>query len=102
MAKLLDAATVTGAGSTIGLKPGPHSILGYGTTSGGSGSATINIEVSNDGNQWVVAGTISLTLATTVTTTTNTDGFSINAGWSFIRANVTAISGTGAAVTVTI
>lgn len=102
MAKLLDSATVTGAGSAIGLKPGLNSILGYGTTTNGAGSATINIEVSNEGNQWVVAGTISLTLATTVTTTTNTGGFTINAGWKFVRANVTAISGTGAAVTVTI
>lgn len=102
MAKLIDAATVTGAGSKIGRKPGLTSVLGYGTTASGAGAATINIEVSNEGTQWVVAGTLTLTLATTVTTGTNTDGFNINAGWSFIRANVTAISGTGAAVTVTV
>jgi len=80
----------------------PSSIMGYGTTSAGAGAATINIEVSNDGVAWVVAGTLSLTLATTITTTTNTDGFTLDAGWPLIRANVTAISGTDAAVTVTI
>lgn len=103
MAKLVDAATATGAhGSSARSGEMPTSVMGYGTTSAGAGAATIDIEVSNDGVAWVVAGTISLTLATTITTTTNTDGFNINAGWSMIRGNVTAISGTDAAVTVTI
>lgn len=102
MANLLTAATATGAGSTMPREAGHTSILASGTTSSGAGAATINIEVSNVGTEWVVAGTLSLTLATTITTTVNTDGFNLFAGWHYIRANVTAISGTGAAVTVTI
>lgn len=102
MAKLLDAATATGAGSSVQRATGLTSVFAYGTTSSGAGAATINIEVSNDGTYWVVAGTISLVLATTVTTGTNTDGFNINAAWPYVRGNVTAISGTDAAVTVTI
>lgn len=102
MPKLLDAATTTGAGGVVTRAPGHTSVLASGTTSAGAGAATINIEVSNAGTEWVVAGTLTLVLATTITTTTNTDGFNINAGWRYIRANVTAISGTNAAVTVTI
>jgi len=103
MATLISAATATGAGSAIQREPGYTSFLGHGTTTAGAGAATINIEVAqtSDG-PWLVAGTITLVLATTITTTTNTDGFNINAGWRFMRANVTAISGTGAAVTVMI
>ncbi len=99
---LLNAATATGAGTAYELGRGIHSVFAWGKTSSGAGAATINIEVSNDGTYWVVAGTFSLTLATTVTTGTNTDGFNINAGWKLVRANCTAISGTGAQVTVTI
>ena len=103
MAKLIDAKTTTGVSSAVPRDPSiPTGVLGWGVTSAGAGAATIAIEVSNDGTNWVVAGTLSLTLATTVTTTTNTDGFNINAGWKHMRANVTAISGTGAAVTVDI
>jgi len=103
MTKLVDAKTTTGVTGAVARDASlPTAVLGWGTTSAGAGAATINIEVSNDGSNWVVAGTITLTLATTVTTTTNTDGFNINAGWKFIRGNVTAISGTGAAVTVDI
>lgn len=102
MAKLLDAATSTVTGSSVPRASGLTSVFAYGSTSSGSGSATIPVEVSNDGVYWVVAGTFSLTLATTITTGTNTDGFTINGGWQYIRARVTAISGTGAAVTVTV
>lgn len=96
MATLLSAATATGAGSSVGLKAGFHSYQAYGTTSAGSGSATINIEVSNDASNWVVLGTITLTLGTSATT----DGLSSIAAWEYTRANVTAISGIDASVTV--
>ena len=102
MSKLLDAATTTGAGTMQERLAGHSSVLGSGTTSSGAGASVINIEVSNNGTNWVVAGSLSLVLATTIATTTNTDGFNINAGWKFIRANVISISGTGAAVTVSI
>lgn len=101
MAKLLDAATTTGAGGVIERAGGQSSIFGYGTTASGSGSATVAIEVSNDATYWKTSGTLTLTLATTVTTDTNTDTHLIDAAWKYVRANVLSISGTGAAVTVT-
>lgn len=72
-----------------------------GTTSAGAGSATVIIYGSNLGTDtWVSLGTITLTLATTITAVTNTDGFASNAPWPFLCARVTAISGTDATVTV--
>lgn len=67
-----------------------------GTTSSGTGSVTVNVEVSNDLSNWIVLGTISLSLSTT----SATDGFTAEGPWTWVRGNVTAISGTGAAVTL--
>lgn len=101
--KLLDSVTTTGAGTaiqmptTVGNIPTAKSTFqAIGSTSSGSGSATIKVQVSNDGTNFIDAGTITLTLSTTTTS----DGFSIDAPWAFIRGNTTAISGTNAAVTL--
>lgn len=69
-----------------------------GTTSAGTGSVTVLIQGSNstDTNSFVTLGTISLTLGTTLTA----DGFVSNAPWKYVRCNVSAITGTGANVTV--
>ena len=58
-------------------------------------AATVQIQVSNDGNQWLTLGTITLSGANA------TDGFLASTSWDKVRANVTAISGTSATVTVT-
>lgn len=91
---LISNATATGARAKKALDGPFTTFQAAGTTSSGVGAATINIEVSNDETNWLVAGTINLTLGTTSTS----DGFAMNASWPFARANVTAISGTGAAV----
>lgn len=67
------------------------------TTTAGNGSATVNIEVSNDQVAWIVLTTITLASASSPVS----DGFPSNAAWGYYRANVTAISGTNAALTVT-
>lgn len=61
----------------------------------GAVSATVAIEVSNNNTYWVTLATFSLS-----GTTSNTDGFTSSAPWMYVRANCTAISGTGAVVTV--
>lgn len=67
----------------------------YGTTGSGSGAATIIIEVRNsEQSDWHTMATITLILSTTVTG----DGFSSSAAWRYVRARLSAISGTGAAV----
>lgn len=62
----------------------------------GAVSATIVIDGSNDRDNWIVVGTISLS-----GTTSATDGFASTAKWKYIRSRITAISGTNASVTVT-
>lgn len=65
-----------------------------GTTSSGSGAASVDIEVSNNATDWKWLGTISLTLGTTSTS----DAFPAEGAWQFVRGKVTAISGTGASI----
>lgn len=96
IATLLDAATTTGAGLSVfsRLFPGPKTFQAV-VEGEGAVSATVLIECSNDDEHWMELGSIALT-----GTASDTDGFESSAAWAYHRANVTAISGTGAAVTV--
>jgi hypothetical protein len=89
--------TTTGAVNTQ-FKYSPHATFQATVTGTGAVTATVDIEVSNDGTNWLdtVAGTITLS-----GTTTHSDGFTTtSAPWKYVRANVTAISGTSASVDV--
>ena len=99
---LLSAATGTGAGDTItALRPVPRTFFAT-VTGTGAVSATVYIEVSGDGVNYLT-GANSLCTLTLSGTTTATDGCAVPAAmWPYIRANVNAISGTSAAVTVRI
>lgn len=101
--QLLSGATATGAGSAKNPYCTDRTFHAYGATSAGSGAATIVIEASNKDTpatatraDWVTLGTIVLTLSTTQ----SGDGFASQARWRHVRAYVTAISGTGANVSV--
>jgi len=93
---LLDSATATGAADSIYKDSTKATFQAYGSTSAGTGSVTVAIQLSNDNTHWVTFNSISLTLGTTDTT----DGFSTDEPWKYVRANVTEISGTGATVSV--
>lgn len=95
---MLSGATTTSTSSTYSLWGKDWTFQAYGSTSSGSGAATILIQVSNVDTDaaFITMGTISLTLGTTVTA----DGFASGARWKFVRAKISAISGTGASVTV--
>lgn len=89
---------VTSTGAGIGVyKDSPYSTFHGVVTGTGAVAATINIEVSNDGVTWcsTVMGTITLS-----GTTSSADGFTSQAPWKYVRANVTAISGTDATAQV--
>lgn len=99
--QLLAGVTATGAGSAKNPYCTDRTFHAYGATSAGAGSATVVIEASDKDTpatatrvDWVTLGTITLTLSTTQTG----DGFASQARWRHVRANVTAISGTGANV----
>lgn len=99
VAKLLDGATATGSGSALEPWYVPRSFEAYGTTASGSGSATVIIEVRNSEDaDYKTLCTLTLVLATTVATGTG-DGFaSSGAAWRYVRARVSAISGSSATV----
>ena len=100
---LLNAATTTGAGTAWRERDTSamatynyHSFQAVGNTSASTGAATVLIQVSNDGTNYITLGTITLTLGTAATS----DGFAVTNNWEYYRANVSAISGTNATVTV--
>jgi|SanBayMetagenome_1026888.scaffolds.fasta_scaffold129697_2 hypothetical protein len=91
---LLAAATTTGASASQ--PPGTTTQTFQATVVGtGSVSATVLIEATLNGSDWLSIGTITLS-----GTTRASDGLAVAAPWLLFRANVTAVSGTGAAVTV--
>ena len=94
-------ATATGFSNVIPKESawGTHQAIVTGT---GAVTATVQILATNDEttyqgltSNWVLLGTITLT-----GTTSASDGFASQAPWCWVAANVTAISGTGAAVKV--
>lgn len=92
---LVDATTVA-AGTAQDGWTGSKTFQAFGTTSAGAGAATIQVQGSHDGTNWDLLGTITLTLATT----TSSDSFTSSDSYSKLRGNVTAISGTGAEVSL--
>lgn len=89
-------ATTTGA-SPWRYKDSPYTTYQANIIGSGTVGATVTIEVSNDGVNVLatVMGTITLS-----GTATASDGFTTMAPWKYHRANITAISGTGATVQV--
>ncbi len=77
----------------------PDANRAYQATETGTGtiSATVLVQASNDGVGWITLGTITLS-----GTAVASDGFAALAPWMEVRGDVTAISGTGAAITLTV
>jgi hypothetical protein len=67
-----------------------------GRTTAGIGAVSVEVQVSNDNANWIVMGTITLTLGTATTT----DGFVSIANWTYVRGRVASLSGTGATVSL--
>lgn len=100
--KLLNSVTATGAGTEDFVDKGVKTFQVYGTTSSGTGSATVKMQGSNDQVAWDDLDTgMVITLATTVAAGIG-DGYTSDDRYAFVRANVTAISGTGASVVATV
>ena len=79
-------------------KDSPNTTFQGVVTGTGAVGATIVIEASNDGATWVATPLGTITLSGT---TSSSDGFTTsNAPWKYVRARVTAISGTGAVAQV--
>lgn len=95
---LLQNATTTVTGDWK-YKDAPQATIQATVSGTGAVTATVIIDVSNDGVNAVAtpAGTITLS-----GTTSASDGFVTSSPWKYIRARVTSISGTNAAVYVNI
>lgn len=93
---LLQGATTTVTGDWK-YKDAPKATIQATVSGTGAVGATVVIEVSNDGVNALgtSAGTITLS-----GTTSASDGFVTDSSWKYIRARITAVSGTGAAVSV--
>lgn len=92
--QLLDAQTTTGNSETHSPRGANLLFIADGTVSAATGSATIVIEGHNGGGVFVTIDTLSLTLGTAATA----DAGVVNAPYEFVRARVSAISGTNASV----
>lgn len=88
--------TSTSTGNAV-FKDSPFATFQATVAGTGAVTATVVIDCSNDGTYWcsTVLGTITLS-----GTTSSSDGFTTSAPWKYVRARVTAISGTGATVQV--
>ena len=93
---LLNAVAVTGAGSWIAVPTIPAAIQAT-VTDTATVTATIDIEVSNDGVNAVSTAPITISLSGA---TTDSDGGILNAPWKYVRANLSALTGTTPSVTV--
>lgn len=100
---LLSGATGVGAGTAYSflnntqLEARDRTPLTFQATVAGTGaiSATVPIYVSHDNANWLPLATITLS-----GTAAASDGFTAAGRWAYLRADVAAIAGTGAAVTV--
>lgn len=94
--RLINAGTATGNSDAVDANAVNLTIQAVGSTTNGAGAATVFVQVTNDGTNYIDAGTITLTLATSA----SSDGFALDAPWDKVRARINAISGTGASVSV--
>lgn len=94
---LLSAVTATGAGASVRGHGGRATFQAVANGTSGAFSATVLVQVSNDDTNWETLGTITLS---GTATTAESDGFASDAPWAHVRGNVTALSGTGAYVTL--
>ena len=97
---LIDGAIATGAQASVSPLGTRRTFHATGFTSAGAGAATIGVEVSNDGTNFVEIDELSLTLGTTIVAASQ-DVFAHDAAYKFVRGNVKTISGTDAEVTLT-
>lgn len=94
---MLNAVTAPAASEAFQLGANNKTFHISGLTTSGSGAATVVIEVSNNTDwPWLELTTVNLTLGVTLAA----DGIAMEAGWKFVRARLSVISGTGASVSV--
>jgi hypothetical protein len=95
---LLDAATTTQTGPATAVGRGPRSIQ---ATVSGTGAVSVTVKVYGNNTNANTGGVLLGTITLSGITTSATDGLAADAPWPYLYADLTAISGAGAAATVT-
>ncbi len=94
--QILTDSITTDTSDSIKGWTGRMTFQAHGLVSASTGAATILIEGSLDDSQFLLLGTLTLAL----TTAASSDGIAVDAPWRFMRARISAISGTDATVQV--
>lgn len=97
-ATILQTTTAVAIGTAVSATGGRTTIQAV-ATGAGTLTATVLIQVSNDGTNFLTLATISLNSVTPAQ-----DGFVMDAPWAYIRSNVTALaqsSGSDKSITIT-
>ena len=94
--QILTGSTTTETSESHALRGANMMFTADGSTSAGAGAASIVIEGHCGGEVWATIDTLSLTLGTAATV----DFGSTMLPWTYVRARVASISGTGASVNV--
>jgi len=98
VATLLDGVLEATTSDPIAFNQGKDTTFLAVVTGTGAVTGTVVIEGSHDGETYITLDT----LAMDGTTTDNDFGTTVGQMWPYMRADCTAITGTGAAITVTI
>lgn len=93
---ILGPTTTTSTGPGM-FKDAPNSVFQATVVGTGAVSATVVIECSLDNVNWCQTALGTITLSGT---NSASDGFTTNASWKYIRARISAVSGTSATVNV--
>lgn len=93
----LVGATTSAPGVPVGTTITAVAANGVSATMSANATATATVPCIFYANNWCTTAMGTITLSGT---TINADGFTTAAPWRYVRANITAISGTGAAVNV--
>lgn len=93
LASFLVAGGAAQTGTAIAMASGRRTFQAVANGSAGAFAATVTIMVSLDNVNFKSLGQIVLSGTATVA---NSDGFPVDAAWAWVRADVSAFSGTGA------
>lgn len=101
MTPMLTGASTVAAGGAVAGYPGMKTYEALGRTTAGAGSATIQIRGRNSPQSaWQLIDTLTLTLSASGGVNDGSDSFVSDDRYTEVNANVTALTGTGATVDV--
>lgn len=93
---MLNAVSATTTGSAVSFNNRGVSFQATGILAASTGTAVINIMVSNNNSNWMTLGSITLSL----TTSAISDGFDSAAGFAYYRADIHTINAAGSTLNV--